>query len=160
MLHKNIIIITLLLLLFPSYGYCDKIDELASRFDVDRDSAEQIVTGIFSVARGIQSGISQVADSHIAESEKIGDGNIIEKLLEEYFESDSSKIYVSSLNRNDSVSFSARDYLRRLATLSKTHNYSEIKIYYDDKIRLTEMSSDNDRVYTTSVHDKMINSLI
>lgn len=150
MLRHNLIFTVLLFWFLPSYGYCDTIDDLASKFSIDRSSAEQLVTGIFATVRGVQNGISQIADSDIPVERKTGSGNIIDTLLDEYFESGDARIYVSSLNGNNSIAYPARRYFSHLATLSDSKKYTSVKVYFDKDLKLTNIYSDSNNMYAST----------
>lgn len=147
---KFIKLLLLVLLLNPRFGHCDKVDDLASRLDIERAVAEQIITSLFSVVRGVQSGIAKIADNSIPINDKIGEGQMIDAILNEFFEQSNSKIYVSSLNKSPSLVFGARSYFTRLASLTKTNRYDTVRIYFDEKLKLTNIYKENGKFYVSA----------
>jgi len=108
-------------------AYEQIIDNIQKSFSSDRETAEAVLSIINYFAEGIQTEFSYLASS----KDDINLKEIrIKKTIQKYFESESSLVQDSNVNRKPIDDYEVKAYLYRLATLIH-YKYTKVELLFD-----------------------------
>lgn len=129
--------------------YEESLIHVQNTLNTDERSAKLIMNTIDEFCSGLQANIEYVANADIPYSNK---SKYINFIVDEYFESNLSRIDISSNTRNTIITRPITEYLYRLSRIKDVYGYEKVELLFEtDFLGMGTFQKVDDDVYEIAV---------